>query len=670
MKISANNVRNFSIAGHLNSGKTSLSDLILFKAGKVDRLGKTTAGNSVSDYTPEEQAKQSSIYATALNCEWKKHNFYFTDTPGYGEFVAEPIAAISNSDMALIVVDAVDGLLVGSARAWKIAKKNNVPRAFFVNGMDKETADYHKVVKQIRETYGKTICIPITVPNADAANFSKVVNILRDDDVPEDAEEYCEQIMDTVAESNEELMMRYLDGEKLTEEEKSEGLTKAIQEGSLVPVFFGSVEKDLGIEELMNSIVNLFPTPLSRKVPTEDGSKIEVSETGTGLAKVFKSITDPFLGQLVFFRVYNGTFKSDSEIFNVTKNTKERFGSILLLNGKNQDKLTEAVPGTIGAMVKLKSTSLDNTLATSSKAPELAPMVFPCPIMSYAITAAKSGEEDKIGTGLNKISASDPTVKLERHPETHEMLLSGMGDQHLSLVIKKLKEDSKVEVNTDSPRIPYRETITSNGEGHYRHKKQTGGHGQFAEVYLRVEPNTEGYEFKNAVVGGNIPKNYIPAVEKGVLEAMVDGPLAGCNVENITVTVYDGKFHDVDSSEMAFKIASRAAFRDAVEKSKPILLEPIQALKITIPDQYMGDISGDLNQKRGRILGMGVEEGMQVVKADVPLSELSRYATEVRSITQGNGSVDMKFSRYEMVPSNVAKEIIKNHKKELEEATK
>jgi elongation factor G len=670
MKISAKNVRNFSIAGHLGAGKTALSDLILFKSGKVARLGKTAEKNSVSDYTPEEQAKQSSIYSTSLNCEWKKHNFYFTDTPGYGEFVAEPIAAISNSDMALIVVDVIDGLLVGSSRAWKIAKKNNIPRAFFVNGMDKESADYHKVVKQIRETYGSTICIPITVPNGDAENFSKVINILRDDNIPADAEKYCEQIMDAVAESDEDLMMRYLDGEKLTEEEKSTGLTKAIHDGTLVPVFFGSVTKDLGVEELMNSIVNLFPNPLTRHVPTEDGSEIVVSESGDGIAKVFKSITDPFLGQLAFFRVYSGTFKSDTEVYNISKNTKERFGSILSLNGKNQEKITEAVPGTIGAMVKLKFTSLDNTLATSNKAPALSLMKFPEPVMSYAITAAKSGEEDKIGTGLNKISASDPTVKLERHPETHEMLLSGMGDQHLLLVIKKLKEDSKVEVNTESPRIPYRETITSAGEGHYRHKKQTGGHGQFAEVYLRVEPNKEGYEFKNAVVGGNIPKNYIPAVEKGVNEAMVDGPLAGCNVENITVTVYDGKYHDVDSSEMAFKIAARAAFRDAVEKSTPILLEPIQSLKITIPDQYMGDISGDLNQKRGRILGMGIEEGMQVVKADAPLSELSRYATEIRSITQGNGSLDMKFSRYEMVPANVAKEIIKKHKSELEEATK
>jgi len=668
MKVSAANVRNFAVVGHLNSGKTSLCDLMLFKSGKVERQGKTTDKTSVSDYTPEEQTKQSSIYSAALNCKWKEHHFFFIDTPGYGEFVAEPIAAISNADTVLISVDAVDGIQIGSARAWKIARKNNIPVAFYINGMDKDQANYDKVITQIQESYGKTLCIPVTVPNGNGSSFSSVVNILKSETLPDNAKEYREKIMDTVAESDEELMTRYLDGQKLSPEEILKGLKKAMMNGSFIPVFAGSVAKEIGIEDLMNGIAELFTDPLNRIAKDKAGNKIQVSENGTGVAKVFKTINDAFLGQLAFFRVYSGTFTSDSEIVNITKSTKERFGSIVLINGKNQEKAECAVPGMIGAMVKLKSTALDHTIATVSSASELPAIEFPAPVMSYAITAVKSGEEDKIGTGLHKLCVNDPTLKLERHPETHETLLSGMGDQHLSLAIKKLKEENKVEVHTATPKVPYRETVTAHGEGHYRHKKQSGGHGQFAEVYLKIDPNPNGYEFKNAVVGGNIPKNFIPAVEKGVLEAMIDGPLAGCHVQNVLITVYDGKYHDVDSSEMAFKIAARAALRDAIEKAKPILLEPIQSIKIHIPDQYMGDISGDLNHKRGRILGMDMEEGLQVVKAEVPLAELAKYAMELRSITQGNGSFDMSFARYEMVPSNVAREIIEKHKKGTEEA--
>lgn len=668
MSISATSVRNFSVSGHLRSGKTSLCDLILFKSGKVDRLGKVTDKTSVSDYTPEEQLKLSSIYSTALNCQWKENHFFFMDTPGYGEFIAEPITAISNSDINIIVVDAVDGVHIGTNRSWKIAKENNLPVVFFINGLDKEMADFDRTLEQIQESFGKTVCVPVVIPNSSGTAFSSVLNILKTKNLSGDAKNYLEKISDSVAESDEALMEKYLDGQKLTDEEISNGLKKAILGGSFVPVFAGSVAKDVGVEDLLNGLVDLMPNPLSRKLTDKDGKNIFVLADGVGIARVFKTYYDPFLGQLVFFRVFSGTFHSDTEVFNVTKSAKERFGTILLINGRTQEKIDAVVPGMIGAMVKLKHTSLDNTLSTVSLVPEVPCMNFPAPVMSYALTAVKSGEEDKIGSGLHKLSANDPTLKLERHPETHEMLLSGMGDQHLLLAIKKLKEDGKVEVNTASPKIPYRETVTSIGEGHYRHKKQSGGHGQFGEVYLRVSPNPEGYEFANDVVGGSIPRNFIPAVEKGVVEAMVDGPLAGCNVENIKVSVYDGKYHDVDSSEMAFKIAARAAFRDAVEKARPILLEPIQNVRIFIPDKYMGDISGDLNSKRGRILGMEMEEGIQVVKAEVPLAELAKYATELRSITQGNGSFEMSFARYEMVPSNVAKEIIDKHKKQLEEA--
>jgi len=672
MKIVPEKTRNFVVAGHAGSGKTSLCDMMLFKAGAVDRCGKVDQNNTVSDYTEDEHQKQSSIYATPLNCSWNNTQLFFSDTPGYGEFICETIAALSAADSALIVVDGVNGLEVGTARAWKLAKKNKLPRIVFVNRLDKERSDFFAILERLQEVYGKTVCVPFTMPVGKEADFSSVIHLLKSDDVPSDLAEvvgkYKEQVMDTVAETDEELMMRYLDGEELSEEEISAGLHKSILAGDLVPVFAGSVESDIGIDELLNGLVNLMPDPMLKKeIALENGENMEIAATGTGIGLIFKSIVDPFIGQLTFLRVLSGTFKPDSEVYNVSNHSKERFGPIYFMNGKNQVATEEAGPGTVIGIPKLKHSHMNQSLSANSSQAEIKKIDFPNPIMSYAITAAKSGEEEKIGTGLTKIAESDPGIKITRSSETHELILSGMGDQHLTQVLKKLKETAKVDAEYEAPKIPYRETITAPGEGHYRHKKQSGGHGQFGEVYLRIAPSQDGYEFKNEVVGGNIPKNFIPAVEKGVVEAMVKGPLAGCKVENIVVTVYDGKHHPVDSSEMAFKIAARTAFRNAMGNAKPILLEPIQDVKIMIPDEYMGDISGDLNHKRGRILGMGVEEGMQVVNAEVPLAEMARYATELRSMTQGRGLFEMEFSRYEMVPSNVAKEIINAYNAEQEE---
>jgi elongation factor G len=645
---------------------------MLFKGGAVSRQGKVDQKTSVSDYTTDEQEKMASVYATVLNCPWTGKHFFMTDTPGYGEFICEMMQGMDAADAAVVVVDGVNGVEVGTARAWKLAKKKNLPRMILINRLDKERADFSATLTQIQDAYGKTTCVPLTMPVGKEDGFEKVVNVLTEKnppaDIADELETYREQLMDTIAESNEDLMMKYLEGEELSAEEIASGLRGAVLSGDLVPVLAGSVEKDIGISELMDSAASLFPAPLSVEKKNAEGKVVESKEDGTGTALVFKSIVDPFIGQLTFFRVVSGTFKADSEVFNVSRKSKERFGPIYLMNGKNQEQIDEVGPGAMVGMAKLKDTRINNTLATKSDAEELEKIKFPEPVMSYAVTAVKSGEEEKISSGLSRISESDPGVRIARNSETRELILSGMGDQHLTQTLKKLKETSKVEVEVHSPKIPYRETITASGEGHYRHKKQTGGHGQFAEVYLRIASNSEGFEFINEVVGGNIPKNFIPAVEKGVVEAMERGPLAGCVVQNIAVTVYDGKHHPVDSSEMAFKIASRTAFRNAMGNAKPILLEPIQDVKIMIPDDYMGDITGDLNHKRGRILGMSAEEGMQVVNAEVPLSEMARYATELRSMTQGRGLFEMSFARYEMVPSNVAKEIIDAHKKEQEEA--
>lgn len=662
MKFEAPRIRNFVVAGHSGTGKTSLCDLMLYKAKAVERLGSVDTRTSVSDFTPDEQEKRSSIYAAYLNCPWKDKQFFFTDTPGYGEFVGEVISAFRASGSALILIDGVQGIEFGTTRSWKFATDFKIPRIFFINRLDREMADFFKVLEQLQETYGKTVCIPLTIPVGKESSLSGVINILTEQNPPaeykEMVEKYRTQLMDTAVESDEKLMERYLEGEILSEEEISRGLHDAIRSGALVPVFAGSTAKDIGAEELMNGIANLCPNPLERIRKSVDGTEVRPSETGDGAAFVFKSTTDPFIGQMAFFRVLTGSIKSNSDIINLNNDTKEHLGQLLLINGKTQTPVDEVVPGCICAVAKLKITKTGDTIATSANCKAMPPMDFPNAVMAYALSASKSGEEDKIMTGLHKLCENDPTLRVERDKETHQTLLKGMGDQHINNAVKRLKELTKVEVILSVPKIPYRETVTGHGEGHYRHKKQSGGHGQFAEVYLKVDPNAAGYEFVNAIVGGSIPRNFIPAVEKGVHEAMERGPLAGCVVEKMKVTVYDGKFHDVDSSEMAFKIASRMAFRDAMAKAKPVLMEPIITARIMVPDSFTGDISGCLNHKRGRILGMEMSEGLQVITAEVPHAEMLKFATELRSITQGRGSFEMEFARYEVVTPVVANEII------------
>ena len=662
MSFEAAKIRNFVVAGHGGSGKTTLCDLMLYKSKAVDRLGSVDNGTSYSDFSPDEQEKHSSIYASYLNCQWRDQRFFFTDTPGYGEFVGEVISSYRAAGMAVIAVDGVGGIASGTVRAWKFAGDFKIPRIIFINRLDREMSDFDTVLNQLQESYGKTVCVPLTIPCGKESNFTGVINVLTAKDVPADLKDtvdyYRTMLLDTAAESDEKLMERYLDGQELSEEEISKGLHDAIYSGALVPVFAGSAAKDIGVEELMNGIYNICPNPLERIRVAADGSEVRPSENGEASAFVFKSITDPFIGQMAFFRVLTGKFKANSDIVNLSNGTKEHIGQLLILNGKTQTPVDEAVPGCLCAVAKLKATKTNDTLATSNECKVMTPMSFPNPLMAFAVTAVKNGEEDKIMTGLNKLCGNDPTLRLERDPETHETLLKGMGEQHIGIAVKRLKDIAKVDVNLNMPKIPYRETITGHGEGHYRHKKQSGGHGQFAEVFLRIEPFDGGFEFANAVVGGAIPKNFIPAVEKGVVEAMERGPLAGCVVEKMRVTVYDGKFHDVDSSEMAFKIASRRAFRDAMSKAKPVLMEPVITARIMIPDEFTGEISGLINHKRGRILGMDMEDGMQVVTAEVPYAEMLRFATELRSATQGSGSFEMEFARYEVVNPVIANEII------------
>ena len=661
--------RNFVLAGHSGSGKTTLTELMLFKAKAIERRGSIEQKNTVSDYSADEQEKQASLYAAVCHCAWKDKELYFSDTPGNAEFVGEVACCMRAADAAVVVLDAVEGPQIGTARAWKFARERKIPRFGIINRIDRERASFADTLEKMRANHGRNVVLPLTWPVGEEANFSRVVNVLTDTDIPAEIADQVEEVksmwMDAIAETDEDLMMRYLEGEALTPEEISKGLRAAIIEGKVIPVFACSALKDIGVTELMDAIADIFPSPLARTVVFADGSEQPVTDDGPAIGLVFKSVNDPFIGQLSFVRVRSGVFRSDSEAQNITRSGKERFGSLLLMNGKNQTPATEAGPGAIFAVAKLKDTHFGDTLTTGGAAKELPPIDYPHPVMSYALSAAKSGEDDKMISSLNKIAECDPTLKISRQAETHEMLLSGMGDQHLSFVLKRLKDVYKVEAKLDTPKIPYRETITGTGESAYRHKKQSGGAGQFAEVHLRIEPNPDGFEFVNAIVGGAIPKNFIPAVEKGVMETMEQGPLVGCPVERVRVTVFDGKYHPVDSNEMAFKIASRAAFKEAMNKARPVLLEPIMTVHIHVPDSDMGNVTGDLNHKRGRIMGMGSEDGLNVVNAEVPMAELPKYATELRSMTQGRGSFEVEFNRYEEVPGGLAKEIIAKHQAEI-----
>ncbi len=666
MKIcSIEKVRNFAILGHAGAGKTSLSELMLFKAGAISRMGSLNDGTTVSDYRKEEQDRLSSVYTTPMNLTWNNHIFFFTDNPGYADFCGDACAATEAANEALIVIDAVDGIGSGTTRAWITAEQDSVPRAFFINGMDKSEAHYTDIMETLKSNYGEMRVTPMVIPVGVGADFSKVVHILRtpENEIPEAYKEEVladrQRLLDTIAESDESLMERYLMGETLTDEEISKGLHKAVVNGDLVPVFCGSVAKDIGVTEMMNGVVNLFPSAVDANpfpLDNEEFAQRDL-EDSDGLAWVFKSVTDPHMGQVLYLRVISGTWKSQLEVYNVNKGTTERLGALSVPRGKNLEEIDVAIPGAIVAVAKLKNTQIGDTLSLKTGSTrKVAPLQYPTPNMIQAVSAPSKNDNEKLAVALHKLCSEDPTLIFERHPETHQELLRGMGDQHFNIVRQRLKSEYKLDINYSAPRVPYRETINGAASASYRHKKQSGGHGQFAEVHLKVEP-CDGYEFVNAVVGGVIPKNYIPAVEKGVLEVMEAGPLAHCRVENIRVTVYDGKDHPVDSSEMAFKIAARTAFREAMRNAQPALLEPIMKIKVFIPESYMGDVTGDLNTRRARICGMGVEAGLQFIEAEIPRAETYTYATTLRSLAQGKGFFEVEHLRYDVVPPNLAQKI-------------
>ncbi|NQU38352.1 MAG: elongation factor G [Lentisphaerae bacterium] len=656
--------RTFAIMGHTGSGKTTLVDAMLFKLGLNDRLGLVDTGSSMADFTEEEKGRKITIFAKSFAAPYKATNgkqraLTFVDTPGYMDFYGQVISACRATGTALIAVDAVSGVQVGTRQVWKHAKRAGLARGFVITGLDRDNASYEKALLEIQAAFGNG-CVPVSLPNADG---SAVLDVLAatnvSDDMAAQVTEAKGALVELAAETDDTLIEKYLGGEALSPEEIAAGLHAAVDSGGLCPVFAAMPLKDIGVTELMDGICRLFRSPLDREILDKDGHKVDTAADAPFVGFVWRSVNDPFVGQLNFVRILGGTLKSDCEIQNTTRDHKERMHTMLRVNGKKQEAVPQARPGDIVAIPKLKGTHVGDTLCDIGGTTVMHGIRFPKPVMFQAVEAKTQADEDKIGLALTRICEEDPTLHVDRNAQTHEVVLQGLGDVHIDVAVGMMKSRSNVEVTLSTPKVPYMETVTSLGEGHHKHKKQSGGRGQYGEVYLRVEPLPEGEEdwFVNAIVGGVIPGNFIPGVQKGLVDGMTSGSIAGFPVTKVKATLYDGSYHDVDSSEVAFKIAGSRALREAMSNAKPVLLEPIMTVKVMIPDHALGDINGDLNHKRGRIMGMEATEGMQVLTAEVPQSELFRYAAELRSMTAGQGSFEMEFTRYDVAPANITQKV-------------
>ena len=645
-------VRNFALVGHTGSGKTTLLDSLLYKLGVNDRLGNPGDGTSIADWTDEEKARKITIWAKPFDAAWKPKGgkalrLVMLDTPGYADFFGQVVAATKVADAAILTIDATAGIQVGTVRAWKQCEALGLPRAIAITGLDKENADFEGTLASIQEHWGDK-CQAVTIP---VDGNKGVKSVLGDPD---------DKLKELAAESSDELLEKFFADEPLTAEELSTGLRASVLQGKFVPVFATVAKQGTGLDELLEGVAKLLPSPMDRPAKDAEGNEINPAADAPFVAQVWRNVNDPFVGQLTIARVWGGTLKADAEVFNATKGQKERAGTIYLLKGKTQDTAPEASAGDVIALAKLKVTTLNDTLCAPGASAKMEEITFPKPVCFFAVTPKNQGDEDKLGQGLKRVADDDPTIHVERNDETHELIVSGVGDVQIAVAMERMKARSKVEVTLSTPKVAYKETVTATGEGHYKHKKQSGGRGQYGEVYLRIQPKPEGQEewFMDEIVGTSIPRNFLPAIQKGLQEAMLHGAVAGYPVEDTMIAVYDGSYHEVDSSEIAFKIAARGAFKDGMMKCKPVLREPIMTLRVTIPNEFMGACQGDLTHKRGRILGMETEEGMQVLIAEVPQAEVFSYSSELRSMTGGRGSFSMEFARYDIVPSNVAQKII------------
>jgi elongation factor G len=680
-KYQSEGIRNVVLLSHTGAGKTSLSEAMLFHAKTIARLGKVDDGTTTSDYDPDEVKRKNSINTSLLPFEWNKTKINILDTPGYADFVGEVKAALHVAEGAVILVCAASGVEVGTELVWKYAEDKGAPRILFVNKLDRENADFFKTVEQLEATFGRK-CVPIQLPIGSETSFEGVVDLIttKPSEAPStlanEAATFRDKLLEAVAETEDELTLKYLEGEELTEEEIRRGLQAATVDGKIVPIMVGSVSQSKGITELMNAICSYLPSPkdkgeiTARSPQTQQEQAIDPDEAASLAALVFKTTADPYVGKLTYLRVYSGALNSDSSVWNANRNHAERIGQLYKIRGKTQEPVSRIAAGDIGAVAKLAETTTSDTLCEREHPLILNALEFPLPTLSVAVQPKTKTDLDKMGPALTKLIEEDLTLAVHKDPVTAETILSGMGEAHFEVAVEKMKRKFGVDLQISTPKIPYKETITVTVNAEYKHKKQTGGHGQYGHVLLNLEPlpRGSGSEFGQKVVGGSVPKNYIPAVEKGVNEALQAGVLAGFSVTDLKVTLYDGSQHAVDSSDMAFKIAASHAVRQGVSQGQPVLIEPIMNVQITIPDSFTGDIMGDLNGKRARVQGMTPGDGINVIDAQVPQAETLKYATDLRSITQGRGSHTLEFSHYEEVPQHIAQRIISESKKEPEKA--
>jgi elongation factor G len=690
-RVELSQIRNIGTFGHGGEGKTSLAEAILFDTGVNTRLGRVDDGSSLMDFESEEINRKISISASLAHFEWDKHQFHIIDTPGYANFIAEAKASMRVVDGGIIVVAGNSGVKVHTETVWGYANEFQVPRILYISKMDMERADFFKVVEEVKKNFPSMPAVPVQLPIGGEGNFKGMVDLIqmkacfyREDgsgqfelkEIPPDlkgeAERYREKLVETVVEMDDELMEKYLESGEVSTEEVVRCLRKGTIERKLVPALCGSSTRNIGIQPLLDLMISCFPSPVERgpvhgKNPKTGEPEIrEPKEDGPLSAFIFKTIADPFAGKLNLFRVYSGSINADSVVYNSKKDVKERIGQIFLLEGKKQKPVGFAGVGDIVAVAKLKETTTGDTFCDEKK-----PIVFeetklPLPAISYALTPKSKGDEEKITASLARIHEEDPTMMVGRDEQTGEILLSGVGQTHVEVIVEKLRRKFGVEVSLSTPKVPYKETIRGSKQGViYRHKKQTGGRGQFAEVHFDISalPRGTGFEFENALVGMNVPRNFVPAVEKGVAEAMQSGVLAGFPVVDVKVRFYDGKSHEVDSSEMAFKIAAIMAFKKGVQEANPVLLEPIMKVEVTAPEENIGDVIGDLNSRRGRVLNVNAKGNYQVIQANVPMSEMLKYAPDLNSMTGGRGTFTMEFSHYEEVPAQLTEKIIAQTKK-------
>lgn len=682
------NLRNIGIIGHSDSGKTALSEALLYYTKTTDRLGTCEDGNTISDYDQEEKKRKISLALSIIPFEYDGTKINILDTPGYFDFVGEQIEGVKAADSAIITVCGVTGVQVGTEKAWECCEKEKLPRAFFINKLDRENSNFDKVLENIRNIFGNKV-IPTQYPLGKEKEFKGIVNLITEEafeydkksgkinkieipnEVKDKVNEYRTYLMESVAETDEELLDKYLSEGELTVDEIYKGLSIGFEEGDIAPVMCGSSVSIVGMKSLLDSIKGYFPSPdISKaKVAIDSNNKEILVKSNKDMpfsAFVFKTIADPFVGKLSIFKVQTGELTTDKIIINSKNNKVEKVSSLCFLRGKSQIQTNKIGAGDIGAVTKFQYTSTGDTLCESNFKIAYEGFEFPEAVMTMAVLPKSKGDEEKISQGLSKLLDEDPTFKVSRDQENAETLVSGIGETHIEVLASKLKSKFGIDVILQDPKIPYRETIKGSSDVQGKHKKQSGGHGQYGDVKIKFEPRRDGeldLEFVDKVVGGVVPRNYIPAVEKGLRDCLKKGVLAGYPVIGIKATLHDGSYHPVDSSEMAFKVAASLAYKKGMENAKPVILEPIMKVEIIIPDEYMGDIISDINKKRGRVIGMEPEGNNEKVIADIPLSEMFKYATDLRSMTQGRGSFSMEFEKYEEVLSTEVDKIIEDAKK-------